>query len=73
MPTTPTYRPDRERILALIRERGETVSSFALALGRHPRTFWKLKDQPISKSFATQIATALGVPVSEITRDEVAA
>lgn len=62
-----TYRPDRDRILSLIREQGETVTDFAHRLGRHRESFWQLDRKRLGKAFAVQIATALGVEVSDIT------
>ena len=62
-----TYRPDRDRILSLIRDQGETVTDFAHRLGRHRQSFWQLDRKPIGRAFAVQVATALGVEVSDIT------
>jgi len=65
---TSTYRPDRDQLFTLIRARGETVTSFAHRLGRHPETFWRLKGgKPISRAFAIQIAGALGTEISDFT------
>lgn len=62
-----TYRPDRDRILSLIRDRGETVTDFASRLGRHRQSFWALDRKLIGRAFAVQVATALGVEISDIT------
>lgn len=65
-----TYRPDSERLLRLIEDRGETITEFAASLGRHPGTFWNIKSgnqQFMSKAFALQLSAAFGKPVCDFT------
>jgi hypothetical protein len=76
-----SIRPDGTKILELIKvwdhgcatprncphRRGATTR-FARRLGRHPQSFWNLKNgYGAGEGFLTHIADVLGVPLKEIT------
>ena len=69
MPSVPTAIPDREKIKALIWERGYSVNEFARKIGRKPGSVWAVTGaapRPISVTFIRQIARGLKVRPSEI-------
>jgi hypothetical protein len=69
MPAVPTAIPDRDRIKALIWERGYSVNEFARKIGRKPGSLWAItgsNPRPTSVTFIRQIARGLKVKPSEI-------
>jgi hypothetical protein len=68
MPLVETVTVDGAKIFRLARQNRKSVAVVARDIGRHPGSILNLRTRPIaSVKFATQIAEALGVEVSEIT------
>ena len=68
MPLVQTVRIDSNRLYELAKERYGTVIGLAREIDRLPKSIWNLRVNPVaSVRFATQMATALGVQVADIT------
>jgi hypothetical protein len=70
MALVPTVVADGAKICELAKARHGSVKAFAISIGRHPNAIWNMRQarfRDVSVKSATQIASALGVEVSEIT------
>lgn len=71
MPLVATVVADGVKICELARAKYGTVTAFAGSIGRPPQSIWNMRGgRTVSKTFAAQIAEALGIEVSEITLSE---
>lgn len=71
MPLVPTVRVNGRKVFDLARQKNTTVAEVARTIGCHPGSIWNMKHgRTVSAKFASRIAGALGVPVSEIEDDE---
>jgi transcriptional regulator with XRE-family HTH domain len=71
MPLVPTVTADGAKICELAKQKYGTVAALAAAIGCQPNSISNLRQERVARTFslkfATRVAQALDVPLSEIT------